>query len=79
MGCHQLSISPPAASGQRFVVGRTDDDGKCVSIEFAHFGENILTILMRACVLPLLNVVVQNPAQTLIGLVIIGAHVAFPF
>ena len=42
MGRHQLSVSPPAASGQRCVVGRIGDDYRRFNIEGAHFGGNII-------------------------------------
>ena len=45
MGCHILPVSPPAASGQRCVVVRTYDDGRCFNIEGAHFGGIIFDIV----------------------------------
>ena len=46
MGRYRLPVSPPAASDQRCVVGRTDDDGRCFNFEGEHFDGSILTLLM---------------------------------
>ena len=48
LGCYLLPVSPPAASGQRCIIGRTGDDGRCFNIKDAHFGENIFGFV-HAC------------------------------